>query len=224
MGRSFVLSLLGVSVGAVLLAAQGEAGLQSGPKEGKFLPGPLECYLFNARHLKSKEKQAFHCLVCQYALNPAILVFVRDREPNKEKDAVIDALMKRLEEAVPDYKRFELRAGVVFLSPDAQSSATNPKEEDPDKLLDEAKKRDAVFARLSERAASFKELDVAVFPGQSPKGYNINPKAEVTILFLWKLKVVSNQAFAPGTMTEADIDKLFAKINDTLEPAKKKKG
>ena len=222
MSRRFVLSLLALSLGTVLLAAQGGDGLQSGPKDGTFLPGPLECYILNAKHLKSKEKQAFHCLVCQYALSPAVLVFVRDRDADKEKDAVIDALLKRLEEAVPEYKRFEMRAGVVFLSPDAQSSVSNLKEDDPDKLLEEAKKRDAVYARLTEKAAGFKEVDVAVYPGDSPKGYNINPKADVTILFLWKLKVVSNQAFAPGALRVEDIDKLMTKVKDTLEPPKKK--
>ena len=63
---------------------------------------------------------------------------------------------------------------------------------------------------------------MAVYPGDSPKGYNINPKADVTILFLWKLKVVSNQAFAPGALRVEDIDKLMTKVKDTLEPPKKK--
>ena len=176
MSRRFVLSLLALSLGTVLLAAQGGDGLQSGPKDGKFLPGPLECYILNAKHLKSKEKQAFHCLVCQYALSPAVLVFVRDRDADKEKDAVIDALLKRLEEAVPEYKRFEMRAGVVFLSPDAQSSVSNLKEDDPDKLLEEAKKRDAVYARLTEKARGSRKWMWPCTRETRPRGTTSTPR------------------------------------------------
>jgi hypothetical protein len=216
MRRPFLLSLLALLIGSVLLSAQGGGGLRSGPKEGDFLPGPFDCYNFNGLH-----KGRFHCLVCRYALDPAVLVFVR--EPGEGKSAAVDALLKRLEEAVTvEFRKHELRAGVIFLSPDAQNSATNPDEQDPAKLVEEAKKRDALYARLADRAANFKGVDIAVFPPGGPKDYQINPKAEATVLFYWKLRVVMNRSFAPGTLREEDIDKMLARIKETLEPAKNK--
>jgi hypothetical protein len=215
MPRQFVPSLLVLLLGSVLLAAQDEGAIRSGPKEGAFLPAPFDSYNFNGPH-----KGRLHCLVCRYALNPVVLVFAR--EPEEGKDAALNSLIKRLEEATAEFKKDELRAAVVFLSPDAQSSATNPKEEDPAKLVEEAKRRDALFARLRTRAENLKGVDVAVFPAEGPKDYDINPKAEVTILFYQKLKVVLNRAFAPGALREEDIDKIMSTVREKIEPVKKK--
>jgi hypothetical protein len=215
MGRYLGSSLLIVLVASVLSFAQGDGAVQSGPKEGAFLPGPFDCYNFTGIY-----KGRYHCMVCGYGLDPAILVFAR--EPGA-KDAEVLTLLKRLDDAVTvQFKRHEFKAGVVFLDRDAQSSATNSDELDPGKLVDEAQKRDEVYKRISERAATVKGVDVGVFPGDSPKGYNINPKTEVTVLFYTKLKVVMNRAYVPGALNEAEIDKIMTKVKETLEPAKKK--
>src|SRR5260221_248499 len=133
MSRLFVLSVLGFLLGAVLLTAQ---GTNSGPKEGALLPKPFSCYTFNGAH-----KGKFHCLVCDYALSPVVLVFARVSEKDKDRDAALNALLKRLDDATNEFKKHQLRAAVVFLSEDAQSSATNPAETDPKKLVEEAKNR-----------------------------------------------------------------------------------
>src|ERR1700730_12981751 len=134
MSRTFALSLVSLLLGGVLLTAQ-DAG--SGPKEGAFLPKPFGCYNFNVGH-----KGKFHCLVCDYGLNPVVLVFAR--EPEKDKDTALNALLKRLDDATNEFKKQQVKAAVVFLSADAQSSATNPAESDPKKLVEEAKNRDAL--------------------------------------------------------------------------------
>src|SRR5258708_3724640 len=192
MSRVFGLSLLGLLLGGVLLTAQ-DAG--SGPKEGAFLPKPFSCYNFNGAH-----KGKFHCLVCDYALNPVVLIFAR--EPDEGKDAALNALLKRLDDAANEFKKHQFRAAVVFLSADAQSSATNPAETDPKKLVEEAKNREALYARLAERAAGFKGVDDAVFPAPGPKDYGLDAKADVSVVFYNKLRVVASRAFAPGKLSE----------------------
>jgi hypothetical protein len=215
MSRPILLSLLIVSIGSVLLAAADDEAVRSGAKEGAFVPKPFDCFNFNGPH-----KGRFHSLALRYGQHPAVLVFAR--EPEEGKDADLNALLKRLEEAVAEFKGHELHAGVVFLSPDAQSSATNAEEKDPAKLVEEAKKRSALYARLAERAAAFKNVDVAVYPAEGPLGYNINPKAEVSVVFFWKVRVVLNRAYASTKIGDAEIDTILGKVKETLEPAKKK--
>jgi hypothetical protein len=211
MSRQFGLSVLSLLLGGVLLTAQ-----DSGPKEGAFLPKPFSCYNFNGAH-----KGKFHCLVCDYALHPVVLVFARESEEEKDKDT-LNALMKRLDDAVNDFKKDQLKAAVVFLSADAQSSATNPAETDPKKLVEEAKSREALYVRLADRAAAVKGVDVAVFPAPGPKEYALDPKAEVSVVFYHKLRVVATRAFAPGKLSEEEVAKILAKVKETLEPVKKK--
>src|SRR5579859_5551966 len=127
MRTTIVHAMLG---GGVLLSAQEQGALPSGPKEGKHLPRAFDCYTFNG----PKENQGrYHCLVCRYGLSPTVLVFAREAEEGK--DAVLKTLMKRLEDATTQYANDDFHAAVIFLSPDAQSSVTNPKEDDPAKLV-----------------------------------------------------------------------------------------
>lgn len=215
MSRPLVLSLLILSIGSVLLAAVDDEAVRSGAKEGAFIPKPFDCYNFNGPH-----KGRFHSLVLRYGQHPAVVVFAR--EPEAGKDADLNNLLKRLDDAVSEFKGHELHAGVVFLSPDAQSSANNADEKDPAKLVEEAKKRSALYTRLAERAAAFKNIDVGVFPAEGPPGYNINPKAEVSVVFFWKVRVVMNRAFASSKIADGEIDKMLGQVKETLEPAKKK--
>ncbi len=216
MRRRMALSLTLLLTGALALAAQDDGAGRSGPKEGAFLPAPFECYNLNGPH-----KGHYHCLVCRYGLDPAVLVFAR--EPEEGKDAALNALLKNLDDAVAEFVRFQLRAGVVFLSADARSSATNPEEADPAKLVEEAKKREDLYARLAARAEAFKGLDVAVYPAAGPKGYALSAKAEVTVVFYRKLRVIMTRSFGPGQLGDADVEAVMAKIRDTLEPPRKKR-
>ena len=45
---------------------------------------------------------------------------------------------------------------------------------------------------------------------------------EVTIVFCSKMRVVFSRGYAPGALNEEEIDKIFTKVKETLEPAKKK--
>jgi len=173
------------------------------------LPKPFSCYNFNGAHkgsftaglrLRTVSRRARLCT----------------RAEDKDKEAALNALLKRLDDSANEFKKHQLRAAVVFLSADAQSSATNPAETDPKKLVEEAKNRDALYARLADRAAAFKGVDVAVFPAPGPKDYDLDPKAEVSVVFYNKLRVVASRAFAPGKLSEEEVDKVLAKVKETL--------
>jgi hypothetical protein len=200
--------------GGMLLSAQEQETLPSGPKEGKLLPRAFDCYTLNG----PKENQGrYHCLVCRYGLNPTVLVFAREQD--EAKDVGLKALLKRLEDAVG---KDDLHAGVIFLSPDAQSSVTNPKEDDPAKLVEEAKRRDELHARLSARAENFKGVDVAVMPADGPKDYGIDPRADVTVVVCAKQRVLMSRGYRGGALNDAAIDAIMAKAKEAVEFAKKK--
>jgi len=56
---------------------------------------------------------------------------------------------------------------------------------------------------------------VAYLPADGPKDYHINSKAEVTVLFYIKHKVLANFAFAEGKMTEGDVERIIKTVDDT---------
>ncbi len=181
------------------------------------MPRPFGCYNFNGTH-----KGKIHSFVVDYGLNPAVLVFAREPEDGKEAPA-LNALLKRLEQATVDYKGKQLKAAVVFLSPDAQSSATNAAEKDPAKLVEEAKKRDELYARIAKRAEDFKGVDVGVFGVDGPKDYKLRLNTDVCVVVYSKLKVIMSRAYdEANNLGEADVDKIMATVKDTVEPAKKK--
>ena len=71
-------------------------------------------------------------------------------------------------------------------------------------------------------------MTVGSFPAEGPKGYKLSPDAEVTILFFNNLKVLSNQAFPEGKMTNEDVDRFMQNIDKTIsgwkaKPAEPKK-
>jgi hypothetical protein len=220
MFRPFAMTLPLFLLGTVLLMAQGTGGDRAGPKEGEFLPKPFGCYTFNGLH-----KGKIHSMVVDYGLNPSVLVFARESEDGKDGPA-LSALLKRLEQATVDYKSKQLHAAVIYLSPDAQSSATNSAEKDPAKLVEEAKKRDELYARVAKRAEDFKTVDVGVFGIDGPtidKDYKLRRNTEVCVVVYAKLRVIMSRAYdEANNLTEAEVEKIMATVKDTVEPPKKK--
>src|SRR2546426_1022374 len=60
-------------------AFQAEAKLKSGPQQGQALPGPFHFLNVNGAHAGNP-----HCLVCEYGLEPVVMVFTRE-VPDKLK-------------------------------------------------------------------------------------------------------------------------------------------
>lgn len=196
-------------------ALQAGEAIESGPPKGKNIPGSFTPY-----NLNGKRKGSYHCLVNQYGLDPVVLVFAK--EPAKDKDQALTDLLKKLEKAVQEHTRQDFHAFVVFLSPDASSSTNDPKQTDPKKLVEEAAARDKLIERLKPRAESLKNVIVCIFPAAGPMGYGINDKAEVTLLFYNKHKVLANAAFADGAFQLKDADTFVKTVTGELDKEKKK--
>jgi len=207
------LSCLVVLTTTLLLGAQTEDGkLASGPKVGSILPKS-----FDALTIKGKVPAGRpHCLVCEFGLNPVVLVFARESAPA----APIDSLLTKLDELLAREQDAGMNGGIIFLSPDAQSSAFKPKVDDPGKLVEEAKKRDDLIARLTARSEKLKSVAVSCYPEEGPPEWKINPKA-VTLLFYHKDKVVANEAFADGKFSEDVAERFIKNVKESLPKLRK---
>jgi hypothetical protein len=215
----------GLCLVALLAAAPAGETFKSGLQKGDLLPASFAPFNING-----PRQGRYHCLVCEYGLDPVVLVFVREpakgKEPAKDdgeaKSDAVGELLKKLDDAVARHDKASLHAFAVFLSPDARSSITDPKEDDPGKLVDEANARRALDARLTARAENLKNVVLTHALPDGPKGYLINPKAEVTIVFYQRLKVLANFAFKEGEVRSENIDAVLKTVDETLSPRKKK--
>lgn len=224
--RRFLVSLGVTLAGATLLLAQDES-FRSGPKVGSMLPTPFEAYLVNGPLLEKAKKELgpsappaiYHSVVCDFGLKPTILILAR--EPAEGKEAALGEMLKKLDATLDEHQDRTLKGAVIFLSPDARSSANAPAKEEPAKLLEEAVARKKLVDRLTARAGKLKNVIVGAYPAEGPKGYDLNPKAEVTALYYDRLKIYENAAFAEGKLTDADADAFLKKVGAHLAPKKK---
>jgi hypothetical protein len=149
-----------------------------------------------------------------------VLIFAR--EPAKDKDQGLTDFLKKLDKAVEDYRRDDLRAFVVFLSPDASSSANDPKLTDPAKLVEEATAREKLIERLQPRLEGLKNVIACIYAAAGPKGYALSDKADVTLLYYHKYKVIANAAFKEGEFQSKDADTFLKTVTNHLATEKKK--
>lgn len=186
--------------------------LEEGKKEAQDELRRLEKKLELARNIQ-------HCLVCDFGLNPVVMVFVR--EPGQDKDAGLNTLLAKLDEIAPRHQAVYFESGVIFLSPDARSSA-NSEETDPGKLVEEALARTQLIKRLEERAKSLKHVVVAQYPLEGPPKWDISPKAEATVVFYHRHRVLKNWAFAEGKMTAEAAEAIVKEVDESLTKLRKK--
>ena len=205
-------------IGCTFLCGQDDEKLTSGPKAGVDVPAPFACLNVNG---PSKGRPS--CLVCRFALSPAVLIFAK--EPVEGKDAAFNELLKQLDEAATDFDFRNFSVGVVILSPDARDSTNNVGEKDPKKLIEETVNREKLVERLKKRAEPLKNVNnviIACHPPEGPKKYELNPKAEATILFYERYKITETWAFAPEALKEEDVKNIVKKVREAL-PLRKKK-
>jgi hypothetical protein len=218
MAKRFVVRSCGIILLAAIIPLEAGEVFQSGPPKNKLIPGPFEPHA--PQNLNGKRKGSHHCLVCEYDRGHVVLIFAR--EPAKDKDQGLTDLLKKLDKAVEDYPKADFHAFVVFLSPDASSSANDPKLADPAKLVAEAAARDKLIARLQPRVDSLKNVIACIYPAVGPKDYALNDKADVTALYYYKYKVLANAAFQEGEFQPKDAEAFLKTVTDTLDKEKKK--
>ena len=214
MSRSRFLSMVLLLVGCSILIAQDEEKLKSGPKVGTFMPAPFECFNVNG-----PAKGRPHCLVCQFALSPTVLIFAK--EPADGKDEAFTDLLKKLDDTAAEFADRSFSVGVVILSPDGRDSTNNTAEEKTEELVKEAVDREKLLERLDKRAKDLKHVVIAYHLPPGPNKYDINPKAELTILFYERLKIMEKYVFAPDQLDGKDVDRIVKRVRDEL-PLRKK--
>ena len=212
--RTNWICLLALLIGGSLLYAQDEEKIQSGPKTGAFIPKPFECFNING-----PAKGRPHCLVCRFALSPAVLIFAK--EPVEGKDEAFTDLLDKLEKTATDFEDRNFSVGVVILSKSAFDSTNNANKEKAEEIIEEAVNREKLVEQLTKRSEKFKHVIVGYYPLEGPKGYELNPKAEMTILFYERMKIIENYAFAPGALQDKDVERIVKGVREAL-PLRKK--
>jgi hypothetical protein len=197
-------------------AFQAGGGVKSGPPVGSFLPGSFQPFNLNGKIGKNR----YHCLVCEYGLNPTVMVFAREHPEGK--DAALADLLQKLDEAVERHKESYLHSFVVFLSPDARTSVTDPRPEEPGKLVAQAAAWEALLARLRPRADKLKNVVAAAYPADGPPGYQIAKEADVTVILYRAHKVLANYAFAQGQFNEAAAAEVMKPVDNMAREARKR--
>jgi hypothetical protein len=197
-------------------ALQAGGGMKSGPPVGAFLPGSFQPFNLNGKIGKNR----YHCLVCEFGLNPTVMVLAREHP--EAKDGALTDLLQKLDEAVERNQESYLHAFVVFLSPDARTSVTYPKPEEPGKLVAQAAAWESLLARLKPRADKLKNVVITVYPAEGPPGYEIAKDADVTVLLYKGHKVLANYAFAQGQFNEAAVTDVMQAVERMARDARKR--
>jgi hypothetical protein len=131
-----------------------------------------------------------YCYICETADRPAVAVFAR-----KPSDA-LGKLVNRIDQAVADHKKADLRAWVTFVSKDQLTL-------------------DAELLKWGPQHA-IKSTPLGVFEDpDGPPAYRLGKDAEVTVIFFVKRKVTANFAFRAGELNDeatAEVMKALAGV------------
>jgi hypothetical protein len=164
-----------------------EEPCQSGLKPGQ-RPGP-----YTALVAVGPERGQLHCYICETGDRPAVVVFARELSDGLGK------LVTRLDKAVAEHRKAELRAWVTFLADD--QPALDPK-----------------VVRWGQQHA-IRHVPLAVFEDTGgPPSYRLAKEADVTVLLFVKQKVVANFAFRAGELTEARADEVLKSLPQIVKP------
>jgi hypothetical protein len=245
MVRTNLVCMVLMFAGLSFLLAQDEGKLKSGPKVGASMPGSFECVIVTKHDQKDDEKDKKkdnrrYCLVCKFGLNPSVLILAK--EPAAGKDQAFTDLMKQLDDLVGEFAESSFSTGVVIVSPDARDSTNNPQagsvkdltqdvekdseeavqriREQAKKLNDEEVNRANLLKRLTKRTEGLKHVIVGFVP-VVPKNYEINPKAELTVIFYERMKVIETYSYSPGAFDAKDVKTIVDRVREELLQKKK---
>jgi hypothetical protein len=180
--RVFPLPILLLVLGSANSADPCQSGLNLGQR-----PGP---YAFLVATGPNRGKS--HCFVCEAENRPVVIVFARSMTDPLGK------LLGRLDQALLDSQKAELRAWATFLSDD--QPATGPK------------------LTAWARDQRLRNLAVGVFEDQTgPPGYRLNRDADVTVLLSVKQKVVANFAFRAGELNDEKVKEIVEALPKIVE-------
>jgi hypothetical protein len=188
--RRFRYFLLGfVLFGCFAVSVDAEDPCVSGLKVGQ-KPGPYSFVVATG-----PERGQSTCYVCETADRPAVVVFARTlSEP-------LGNLVAKLDKAVGDNKKADLRGWVTFLSND--QLALDPQ------VVEWSKKH------------AIRRMPLGVFESETgPPSYRLARDADVTILLFVKQKVAANFAFRAGELNEKRTSEVIEALPRIVEEKK----
>ena len=163
------------------------SGLQRGQR-----PGPYAAVISTG-----PERGKSHCYICETGDRPAVVVFARNLNLSLAK------LCQRLDQAVVEYHKAELRAWVTLLSDDQLSL-------DP-RVVQWGKKY------------ALRSIPIGVFEDVGgPPSYLLARDADVTVLLFVKQKVVANFAFREGELSSEKVAEVMKALPRIVGEKKEK--
>jgi hypothetical protein len=165
----------------VVGTALGDEPCKSGPQPSQ-RPGPYSSLVAVGR-----ERGQQHCYVCEAADRPTVIIFSRSLTDPLGK------LVHRIDGALAEQKKAELRSWVTFLATD--QTALDPK----------------VVAWSKQHA--IRNVPLGIFEDTvGPPAYLLARDADVTVLLSVKQRVVANFAYRAGELNDAAIDTILKRV------------
>jgi hypothetical protein len=182
-------------------AADPPANATGGLKPGDNLPGTFLPY-----NVTGPYKDRFHCLVCDYGLEPVVLLIAR----NADNTPAVNELLKRLDERIDKNPAVRLHAFVVFLSEDLPEVLTNDD------------KREELAKRLEDRAngLQLKHVVLCLDSAKDLQNYAPGDAALTAVLYAnYRVEAV-HRLIKPDAV--AELDRILADVGAKLKAAKTK--
>jgi hypothetical protein len=203
-------------------------------KPGDKIPGPFQTLGVTQPPATLKpiaQAGRYHCPVCEYRLNPAVLIFAKqlDSPEDAGKSASLTSLLKKLDAAIGKHTEALAGACAIFGDSgyqkqlqadleDATGSTTAPvKDADFTKTIEFKEKAEARL-KESAKAADLKHISLSL---GLPDAYPIPANNDVRILFYYKHDVIFDEAFSRDKLTDAAIDKIVKSIEEKLSEVEK---
>jgi hypothetical protein len=193
------------------------------------IPGPFQALsvVVPATTLKPMaQSKRFHCPVCEYRLNPTVLIFARqlDEADDTGRPASLTGLLKKLDNVVEKHANFQLGVCAVFNDSGYMKLVEKEIDENAPAKDQELTKaiefKDGIVAKLKKLAKSTDLKHVALSLGD-PSNYQVPPNNDVRVLFYDKHLAVSDNAYAKEKLTDAEIDKIVKGVEDKIEEMEK---
>jgi hypothetical protein len=217
--------IAGLALSGGLLSAQEKEAYRLKPNDA--IPGPFQALSVVVPATTPKpmpQPNRLHCPVCEYRLNPAVLIFARQLD--ESDDTPVTKLLKKLDAVSENHPGASLGTCAVFN--DGGYLKLLEKDVDEGVLADEQeltkaiKFKDEMVAKLKKlaKAADFKHVSLSL---GNPPNYQIPPNTDVRVLFYDNHLVISDNAFAKDKLTDAAIDTFVSQVEVKLEAASKEK-
>lgn len=207
--RAWIFAACAALAGAAPLAGAEETPKPEPPKtEMKRLPGPFQVLGVSGPHAGR-----YYCPVCDYGLDPMVLVFVRDPA---DIDKPLQGFLKKVDELSTQHPDARLGGCVIVLNDGGYLEALESKLDNLAKAIDA---KDALEAALKELAKApdfnLQHVTLNLDTAAGPKDYNISPEASLTVLVVNKQLVVFRQTFTKEKPSEEQLEKIFQEVQKT---------